>query len=57
MMELVIKHVFNWDTETQTSNGMGLFAHVLAWCLATKGEGQKSLHGHYFVYIKSGTEL
>jgi hypothetical protein len=43
MMELVIKYVFNWDSKTQRSNGIGLFAILLAWCLvATKEqEGQK----------------
>jgi hypothetical protein len=30
MTELVIKYVFNWATETQRSNGMGLFGLVLA---------------------------
>jgi hypothetical protein len=53
LMELVIKHLFNWDTKTQTSNGMGLFGEVLAWCLATEEQGRKSLHGHYLVYIKN----
>jgi hypothetical protein len=52
LMNLVIKHIFNWDTENQKSNGMGLFGEVLAWCLATEEQGRKSLHGHYLVYIK-----
>jgi hypothetical protein len=53
IMELVIKHIFNWDTETQTSMGMSLFGEVIAWCLATEEQGRKSLHGHYLVYIKN----
>jgi hypothetical protein len=52
-MELVIKHLFNWDIEKQKSNGMGLFGEVKAWCLATEEQGRKSLHGHYLVYIKN----
>jgi hypothetical protein len=53
LMELVIKHLFNWDIKQHTSNGMGLFGEVLAWCLATEEQGRKSLHGHYLVYIKN----
>jgi hypothetical protein len=53
IMELVIKHLFNWDTETKKSKGMGLFGKVLAWCLATEEQGRKSLHGHYLVFIKN----
>ena len=53
IMELVIKHLFNWDTETQTSKGMGLFAELLAWCLATEEQGRKSLHGHFLLFLKN----
>jgi hypothetical protein len=56
-MELVIKHLFNWDTKKQTSNGIGLFGEVLAWCLATEEQGRKSLHGHYLVYIKDWNQV
>jgi hypothetical protein len=52
MMELVIRHLFNWDTETQKSNGMGLFGIISAWCLATEEQGRKSLHGHYLLYVE-----
>jgi hypothetical protein len=52
LMQLVIKHFFNWDTKTKKSKGTGLFGEVLAWCLATEEQGRKSLHGHYLVYIK-----
>ncbi len=53
LMQLVIKHFFNWDTKTRNSKGTGLFGEVLAWCLATEEQGRKSLHGHYLVYIKN----
>jgi hypothetical protein len=53
LMQLVIKHFFNWDTESGKSKGTGLFGEVLAWCLATEEQGRKSLHGHYLVYIKN----
>jgi hypothetical protein len=52
MMELVIKHLFNWDTATQTSKGVGLIGELLAWCLATEEQGRKSLHGHFLLFIK-----
>ncbi len=52
IMELVIKHFFKWDTNTQESNDVGLFGNVIAWCLATEEQGRKSLHGHYLVFIK-----
>jgi hypothetical protein len=50
-MELVIRHLFKWDIKTQRSNGVGLFATILAWCLATKEQGRKPLHGHYLLYV------
>jgi hypothetical protein len=53
IMELVIRHLFNWDTETQKSVGMGLFAIILAWCLATEEQGRKSLHGHFLLYVEN----
>jgi hypothetical protein len=56
-MELVIKHIFNWDSETQKSKGVGLFGELLAWCLATEEQGQKSLHGHYLVFIKNWSQV
>jgi hypothetical protein len=37
----------------KTSNGVGLFATILAWCLATEEQGQNSLHGHYLLYVEN----
>jgi hypothetical protein len=31
---------------------VGLFATILAWCLATKEQGRKSSHGHYLLYVE-----
>jgi hypothetical protein len=53
LMQLVIKHLFNWNTETKKRNGTGLFGEVMAWCLATEEQGRKSLHGHYLLFIKN----
>ena len=53
IINLVIKHLFNWDTKNQKSLGVGLFVEVLAWCLATEEQGQKSLHGHFLLFIKN----
>jgi hypothetical protein len=52
IIKLVIKHVFNWDEEGQKSKGVGLFAEILAWCIATEEQGRKSLHGHILLFIK-----
>jgi hypothetical protein len=52
IMELVIKHLFNWDETKQKSKGVGLFGEVLAWCIATEEQGRKSLHGHILLFIK-----
>jgi hypothetical protein len=52
IIELVIKHMFNWNEEEQKSEGMGLFAEVLAWCIATEEQGRKSLHGHILMFVK-----
>jgi hypothetical protein len=43
MMQLVIKHLFNWNTATQISKGISLIGELLAWCLATEEQGRKSL--------------
>jgi hypothetical protein len=51
-IDLVIKHLFNWNVETQKSNGVGLFGEVLAWCLATEEQGRKTLHGHFLLFIR-----
>jgi hypothetical protein len=52
IIELVIKHMFNWNEKEQKSEGVGLFAEVLAWCIATEEQGRKSLHGHMLLFIK-----
>ena len=57
LMQLVIKHFFNWDTKTKKRMGTGLFGDVLAWCLATEEQGRKSLHGHYLLYIKNWNQV
>ena len=53
IMDLIIKHLFNWDCTKQESNGIGIFSELLAWCLATEEQGRKCLHGHYLVFIKN----
>ena len=58
IMNLVIKHVFGWNVDTNTSsNGMGLFGEVLAWCLATEEQGRKTLHGHFLIFLKYWTQI
>jgi len=56
VVQLVIKHVFNWNTEEQKANGVGLFAEVLAWCLATEEQARKNLHGHFLLFLKGWKE-
>ena len=53
IVDLVIKHLFNRDVEMQESNGVGLFAEILAWTLATEEQGWKSLHGHFLLFLKA----
>jgi Helitron helicase-like domain at N-terminus len=53
IMDLVIKHVFGWNIETnRKEQTIGLFGDVIAWCLATEEQGRKTLHGHYLVFLK-----
>jgi hypothetical protein len=52
IMDLVIKHIFQWDDENQESTGVGVFGELLAWCLATEEQGRKTLHGHYLLFVK-----
>ena len=56
IIELVIKHLFNWNAAKQESNGPGIFAEVLAWCLANEEQGRKSLHGHFLLFLKNWKE-
>jgi len=53
IVALVIKHLFNWDIDKQKSNGAGLFAEILAFCLATEEQGRKSLHSHFLLFVKN----
>jgi hypothetical protein len=55
MMELVIRYLFNWDVETQKRNGVGLFATILAWCLATEEQGQNRCMATTHCTWKTGT--
>ena len=57
IIDLVIKHLFNWDSENQKSMGAGLFAVILAWCLATEEQGKKTLHGHFLIFVKNWTAI
>jgi hypothetical protein len=54
---LVIKHLFNWDMEKQQSNGIGIFAEISAFVLATEEQGRKTLHGHFLVFVKSWNQI
>jgi hypothetical protein len=57
IVDIVIKHVFNWNKELGCSNGPGLFSEVEAWCLATEEQGRKTLHGHFLVFIKEWNSI
>ena len=57
IVNLVIKHLFNWDMENQKSNGMGLFAEIDAFCLATEEQGRKTLHGHFLIFVKNWNQV
>jgi hypothetical protein len=52
IIQLVIKHIFNWDEVEQKNKGVGLFAEIMAWCIATEEQGRKSLHAHILLFIK-----
>ena len=57
VIHLVIKHIFQWNTEEEKSTGVGLFSKLLAWCLATEEQGRKSLHGHFLLFVKHWQEM
>lgn len=57
IIQLVIKHLFNWDIEKQESKGLGIFGELLAWCLATEEQGRKNLHGHFLLFIKNWQKI
>jgi Helitron helicase-like domain at N-terminus len=58
IMNLVIKHVFGWDIDSNKSyKGMGLFGEVMAWCLATEEQGRKTLHGHFLIFLKNWNQI
>jgi hypothetical protein len=48
----VIRNVFNWNVETQKSDGIGLFGTILGYALATEEQGRKTLHGHFLLFVK-----
>jgi hypothetical protein len=57
IVHLIIKHLFNWDMANQRSNGMGLFAEVEAFALATEEQGRKTLHGHFLIFVKNWNQV
>jgi hypothetical protein len=57
IIDLVVKHLFAWDDDEQTSTGMGLFGELLAYCLATEEQGRKSLHGHFLLFIRNWAKV
>lgn len=57
IIEAVIKNIFCWNETEQKSTGVGLFAEVLAWCLATEEQGRKSLHGHFLMFVKDWKKM
>lgn len=57
IIQLVIKHIFQWDLEGEKSTGVGIFSELLAWCLATEEQGRKSLHGHFLLFVKHWKQL
>jgi hypothetical protein len=57
IVDLVIKYFFNWDVEKQKSNGVGMFAEIMAFALATEELGRKSLHGHFLFSSKGGNKF
>ena len=57
IIDLVVKHVFNWDVAEQKSNGIGLFAKVNAWSIATEEQGRKNLHGHFLVFVEDWSDV
>ena len=57
IVHLVIKHLFNWDVKQQRSNGIGIFAEILAFALATEEQGRKSLHGHFLLFVKGWKQI
>ena len=57
IVHLVIKHLFNWDIKKQCSNGIGIFAEILAFTLATEEQGRKTLHGHFLLFVKGWKQI
>ena len=57
IVDLVIKHVFNWSEEERKSKDIGLFGEISAFCLATEEQGRKSLHGHFLAWVKGWGDL
>ncbi len=57
IIDLVIKHVFCWNSETKCATDVGLFGKVQGWCLATEEQGRKTLHGHILVFLENWNDL
>jgi hypothetical protein len=57
IMELVIRHILNWDDEAGKSKGSGIFGDLMAWCLATEEQGRKTLHGHWLLFVKDWMKI
>lgn len=57
VIELNVKHLFNWDIEEQKARGPWMFAVLLAFCLATEEQALKSVHGHFLLFVKNWQQM
>ena len=55
--EVFLKHVLQWDAETESARKEGLFGFTEAFTQATEEQGRKTLHGHFLVWIKGWNDL
>ena len=52
IMDIVIKSLFNWDTQKQVAKGPGIFGTVVAYAPADEKQSQKTLHRHIQLRVK-----
>ena len=58
IMELLVYHILGWDQSPQQPRpGSGAFGVLDAWSHSIEEQGQKTLHGHYILWVQGWSTL
>ena len=51
-VQILIQYLLQWDSKTQKAKGKGILGSTLAFALADKEQGRRTLHSHWQVWVR-----